>query len=158
MPDGDVVVKPTYLRLDYSLVIEQTRPGEEVYGYINGNNYINTVYPNAIGALPTISNINDENYDFVGWFLDDMDGSQLTTSYVPHEETPVVAYAHYEQKRAQYTVKHYKMTTEGEYEVDVNVEGTDLRVEYVSKTKKVKVKITKKISNASCFLLCLDMT
>ena len=34
--------------------------------------------------------------------------------------------------------------TEGEYEVDVNVEGTDLRVEYVSKTKKVKVKITKK--------------
>ena len=34
--------------------------------------------------------------------------------------------------------------TEGEYDVDVNVEGTDLRVEYVSKTKKVKVKITKK--------------
>lgn len=34
--------------------------------------------------------------------------------------------------------------TEGEYEVDVNVEGTDVRVEYVSKTKKVKVKITKK--------------
>lgn len=34
--------------------------------------------------------------------------------------------------------------TEGEYEVDVNVEGTDLRVEYISKTKKVKVKITKK--------------
>ncbi|MBO7561012.1 InlB B-repeat-containing protein, partial [Candidatus Saccharibacteria bacterium] len=87
MPDGDVVVKPTYLGLDYSVVFEQSRPGEEVYGYINGNNYINTVYPNAIGALPTISNINDENYDFVGWFLDDVDGSQLTTSYVPHEET-----------------------------------------------------------------------
>ncbi len=118
MPDGDVVVKPTYLGLNYSVVFEQSRPGEEVYGYINGNNYINTVYPNAIGALPTISNINDENYDFVGWFLDDVDGSQLTTNYVPHEETPVVAYAHYEQKRAQYTVKHYKMTTEGEYEVD----------------------------------------
>ena len=34
--------------------------------------------------------------------------------------------------------------TEGEYEVDVKVEGTDVRVEYLSKTKKVKVKITKK--------------
>ena len=33
---------------------------------------------------------------------------------------------------------------EGEYEVDVKVEGTDVRAEYVSKTKKVKVKITKK--------------
>ena len=34
--------------------------------------------------------------------------------------------------------------TEGEYEVDVNVEGSDVRVQYTSKTKKVKVKITKK--------------
>ena len=34
--------------------------------------------------------------------------------------------------------------TEGEYEVDVNVEGTDVRVQYVSKTKKVKVRISKK--------------
>ena len=34
--------------------------------------------------------------------------------------------------------------TEGEYEVDVNVEGTDTRAQYVSKTKKVKIKITKK--------------
>lgn len=34
--------------------------------------------------------------------------------------------------------------TEGEYEVDVNVEGSDVRAQYVSKTKKVKVKITKK--------------
>lgn len=34
--------------------------------------------------------------------------------------------------------------TEGEYEVDVKVEGTDPRVEYTSKTKKVKIKITKK--------------
>ncbi len=34
--------------------------------------------------------------------------------------------------------------TEGEYEVDVNVEGSDVRVQYASKTKKVKVKITKK--------------
>ncbi len=33
--------------------------------------------------------------------------------------------------------------TEGEYEVDVQVEGNDTRVEYVAKTKKVKVKITK---------------
>lgn len=33
---------------------------------------------------------------------------------------------------------------EGEYEVDVNVEGTDVRVQYVAKTKKVKVKISKK--------------
>ena len=33
---------------------------------------------------------------------------------------------------------------EGEYEVDVNVECSDVRVLYVSKTKKVKVKITKK--------------
>ena len=33
---------------------------------------------------------------------------------------------------------------EGEHEVDVNVEGTDVRAEYVSKTKKVKVKITRK--------------
>lgn len=33
---------------------------------------------------------------------------------------------------------------EGEYEVDVNVECSDVRVQYVSKTKKVKVKITKK--------------
>lgn len=32
---------------------------------------------------------------------------------------------------------------EGEYEVEVKVEGTDTRVEYVAKTKKVKVKITK---------------
>lgn len=32
---------------------------------------------------------------------------------------------------------------EGEYEVEVKVEGTDNRVEYVAKTKKVKVKITK---------------
>ncbi|MBP3920540.1 MAG: hypothetical protein J6D28_03130 [Bacilli bacterium] len=34
--------------------------------------------------------------------------------------------------------------TEGEHEVDVNVEGSDVRVEYIPKTKKVKVKITKK--------------
>lgn len=34
--------------------------------------------------------------------------------------------------------------TEGEYEVDVNVEGSDARVQYISKIKKVKVKITKK--------------
>ncbi len=33
--------------------------------------------------------------------------------------------------------------TEGEHEVEVQVEGTDTRVEYVAKTKKVKVKITK---------------
>lgn len=31
---------------------------------------------------------------------------------------------------------------EGEYEVEVKVEGTDNRVEYIAKTKKVKVKIT----------------
>lgn len=34
--------------------------------------------------------------------------------------------------------------TEGEYEVDVNVEGQDVRAQYTSKTKKVKIKITKK--------------
>ena len=34
--------------------------------------------------------------------------------------------------------------SEGEYEVDVNVEGTDVRVQYVTKVKKVKVKIVKK--------------
>jgi len=33
---------------------------------------------------------------------------------------------------------------EGEYEVDVNVEGTDNKVTYVSMTKKVKIKIVKK--------------
>lgn len=33
---------------------------------------------------------------------------------------------------------------EGEHEVDVNVEGSDARVQYVSKTKKVKVRITRK--------------
>ena len=33
--------------------------------------------------------------------------------------------------------------TEGEYEVEVQVEGNDTRVEYIAKTKKVKVKITK---------------
>lgn len=32
---------------------------------------------------------------------------------------------------------------EGTYEVDVNVEGTDSRVQYLSKTKKVKIKIVK---------------
>jgi YbbR domain-containing protein len=34
--------------------------------------------------------------------------------------------------------------SEGEHEVDVKVEGTDVRVQYVSKIKKVKVKISKK--------------
>ena len=34
--------------------------------------------------------------------------------------------------------------TEGEYEVEVNVDGTDSRVQYTSMTKKVKVKIVKK--------------
>lgn len=34
--------------------------------------------------------------------------------------------------------------TEGEHEVEVKVEGSDVRVQYASKTKKVKVKITKK--------------
>ena len=34
--------------------------------------------------------------------------------------------------------------TEGEHEVDVLVEGNDSRVTYTSKTKKVKIKITKK--------------
>lgn len=33
---------------------------------------------------------------------------------------------------------------EGEYDVDVNVEGSDVRVQYVAKTKKVRIKITKK--------------
>ena len=34
--------------------------------------------------------------------------------------------------------------SEGEHEIDVNVEGTDVRVQYVAKTKKVKVRISKK--------------
>ena len=34
--------------------------------------------------------------------------------------------------------------TEGEYEVPVVIDGTDLRVQYTSKTKKVKIKIAKK--------------
>lgn len=34
--------------------------------------------------------------------------------------------------------------TEGEHEVDVNVESTDVRVQSLAKTKKVKIKITKK--------------
>ena len=34
--------------------------------------------------------------------------------------------------------------TEGEREVEVKVEGTDLKAQYTSKTKKVKVKIIKK--------------
>lgn len=34
--------------------------------------------------------------------------------------------------------------TEGEYEVDVNVEGSDVRVQYIAKTKKVRVRISKK--------------
>ena len=34
--------------------------------------------------------------------------------------------------------------TEGEKEVEVKVEGTDLKAQYTSKTKKVKVKIIKK--------------
>ncbi len=34
--------------------------------------------------------------------------------------------------------------TEGEYEIEVQVEGTDNKVQYTSMTKKVKVKITKK--------------
>ena len=38
-------------------------------------------------------------------------------------------------------LKGYKT---GEYEVPVNVEGTDSRLQYVSKTKKVKIKIVKK--------------
>lgn len=33
---------------------------------------------------------------------------------------------------------------EGEHEVDVNVEGSDVRVQYVAKTKKVKIRISKK--------------
>lgn len=33
---------------------------------------------------------------------------------------------------------------EGEHEVDVTVEGSDVRVQYVAKTKKVKIKITRK--------------
>lgn len=33
---------------------------------------------------------------------------------------------------------------EGEYEVDVKVEGTDSRIQYTPKTKKVKIKISKK--------------
>ena len=37
-----------------------------------------------------------------------------------------------------------KGLSEGEYEVDVNVEGTDNKVSYVSMTKKVKIKIVKK--------------
>lgn len=34
--------------------------------------------------------------------------------------------------------------SEGEYEVDVNAEGSDVRVQYITKTKKVKIKITRK--------------
>ena len=34
--------------------------------------------------------------------------------------------------------------TEGEYEVPVKVDGSDVKVEYTSKTKKVKIKIIKK--------------
>ena len=34
--------------------------------------------------------------------------------------------------------------TEGEYEVEVKVEGSDSRVQYTSMTKKVKIKVTKK--------------
>jgi YbbR domain-containing protein len=33
---------------------------------------------------------------------------------------------------------------EGEHEVDVTVEGSDVRVQYIAKTKKVKIRITKK--------------
>ena len=34
--------------------------------------------------------------------------------------------------------------TEGEYDVDVQVEGSDVKVQYQSKTKKVKIRIVKK--------------
>jgi hypothetical protein len=34
--------------------------------------------------------------------------------------------------------------TEGTYEVEVNVEGTDNKVQYQSMTKKVKIQIIKK--------------
>ena len=33
---------------------------------------------------------------------------------------------------------------EGEHEVDVNVEGSDVRVQYIAKTKKVKIRISRK--------------
>lgn len=42
---------------------------------------------------------------------------------------------------AYINLKDYKA---GEYEVEVKVEGTDSRVQYISKTKKVKIKIVKK--------------
>lgn len=44
----------------------------------------------------------------------------------------------------QVTVDLANYTTPGEYEVDVNVSGTDLKLSYESKTKKVKIKIEEK--------------
>lgn len=44
----------------------------------------------------------------------------------------------------QVTVDLANYTTPGEYEVDVNVSGTDLKLSYKSKTKKVKIKIEEK--------------
>lgn len=44
----------------------------------------------------------------------------------------------------QVTVDLANYTTPGEYEVDVSVSGTDLKLSYESKTKKVKIKIEEK--------------
>ena len=46
-----------------------------------------------------------------------------------------------EDVTAYIDLKSYKP---GEYEVPVKVEGTDSRVQYVSKTKKVKIKVVEK--------------
>lgn len=46
-----------------------------------------------------------------------------------------------EDIKAYIDLKNY---TAGSYEVDVKVEGTDLKVQYITKTKKVKINITKK--------------
>lgn len=46
-----------------------------------------------------------------------------------------------EDIKAYIDLKNY---TAGSYEVDVKVEGTDLKVQYIAKTKKVKINITKK--------------
>ena len=43
--------------------------------------------------------------------------------------------------KASIDLKDYKP---GEYEVEVQVEGTDSRVQYLSKTKKVKIRIVEK--------------
>lgn len=97
-------------------------------------------------ALETVSNkeLNNVTIEYrnlpEGYTVQGVDENSTRVTVILKGVETVINELTSEDVTAYLDLKDYK---EGEYEVEVKVEGTDLKVNYTAKTKKVKIKIIK---------------